>query len=197
MNTEIEAKFLDIDLDSMRKKLQDIGATMVYPERMMKRKNFDHPDGRLQKMSGWVRVRDEGDQITLAYKQLNDRSITGTKEVEMVVSDFDAAKLFLESIGLVQTSYHETKREKWMKDGVEIVLDTWPWIPSFIEIEGPTEAEVRAIAGELGLDWTKAVFGSVEIAYQAVFDVTQEEVDNWPLITFVDVPADIEAKRRK
>ena len=196
MNTEIEAKFLDIDLGEMRKRLLDVGAVLAYPERLMKRKNFDHTDGRLQNIGGWVRVRHEGDKVTLTYKQLNDRTITGTKEVELVVDDFDTTKLFLESIGLIQTSYHETKREKWTIDDVEVTLDTWPWIPSFVEIEGSNEEDLRSIAAKLGLDWGKVLHGSVEVAYEAIYDVTEQEVDEWPVITFIDVPDWLNAKRR-
>jgi len=32
-------------------------------------------------------------------------------------------------------SYQETRREKWMLDDAEVTIDTWPWIPTFIEIE--------------------------------------------------------------
>jgi len=32
MQTEIEAKFLDIDADKLRKKLKDVGSKLIYPE---------------------------------------------------------------------------------------------------------------------------------------------------------------------
>ncbi len=80
MQTEIEAKFLDVDVEALRKKLEEIGATQEHPEIFMKRKVFDYPDSRLEKKGGWIRVRDEGEKITLSYKQLNDRSLHGTKK---------------------------------------------------------------------------------------------------------------------
>jgi hypothetical protein len=38
--------------------------------------------------------------------------------------------------------------------------------------------------------------GSVETAYQKYFDVTEEEVDNWKRIEFINVPDWLEARRK-
>jgi adenylate cyclase class 2 len=188
MKTEIEAKWLDIDLDDMRSRLKSIGAKLEAPERIMTRKIYDYPDQRLQKVSGWVRLRDEGDKITLSYKQLNDRTVTGTKEVTVMVDDVDATSLFLEAVGLEVKSIQETKRESWKLGKVEIELDTWPWIPSLLEIEAPSEDELKHTAELLSLDYAKALHGSVETAYQAVYDVTEAEIDAITEAKFGDVP---------
>lgn len=89
MQIELEAKFLDIDVEKLRDLLKKKGAFLVHPERLMRRNNFDYPDGRLEKIGGWIRVRDEGDKVTLAYKQLVNRTIEGTKEISLAVEDFD------------------------------------------------------------------------------------------------------------
>lgn len=196
MHTEIEAKFPDIDADALRGKLDEVGARMEYPEVLMRRKVYDFPDNRLYRIGGWVRVRDEGNQVTLSYKQLSDRGLHGTKEVNLVINDFDAADSFLTEIGLESKSYQETKREKWMCGDVEVTIDTWPWIPSFAELEGPTEESVRGCATNLGFDWEDAMHGSVETVYQMHYDVTEEEIDGWETITFIPVPDWLE-KRRK
>ena len=103
MQAEIEAKFLNVDHNEFREKLRSLGATLEQPMRLMRRKNFDYPDGRLREIGGWVRVRDEGDKVTLAYKQLDHRGVDGTKEVSLEVADFDQACLFLERVGLGQS----------------------------------------------------------------------------------------------
>ncbi len=196
METEIEAKWLNINIDDLRKKLKGINAKLIHPERFMIRSVFDYPDSSLEKIGGWVRVRDEGDKITMSYKQLNDRTLHGTKEVSVVVDNFNLTCNFLESIGLVCRAIQETKRESWIFGNVEIELDTWPWIPSFIEIEAPNEQKLKDAALKLGLDYTKALHGSAETAYQAVYNVTEEEVDNWSEIRFTEVPDWIEAKKK-
>ena len=196
MQTEVEAKFLDIDTKEMRKKLSSPKAKLLHEERLMKRKNFDYPDGRLDKINGWVRLRDEGDQVTLAYKQLLNRTIEGTREVSLTVSDFNTTCDLLLAIGLVNKSYHETKRERWDLNGVEVTIDTWPWIPSFMELEGSHEQKLKDVASVLGIDWSAALHGSVETAYQTYYNVTEKEVDSWESITFVPVPNWLEIKRK-
>ena len=194
MQTEIEAKWLDINLAEMRTHLMKVGAHLITPERLMLREVFDYPDDRLGKAGGWVRIRDEGDKITLSYKQLNNRTLRGTKEVTVVVNDFAATRDFLTALGLRSYAIQETKRESWTLDGVEVTLDTWPWIPSFIELESPTEALLRKAAEKLGLDFSQALHGSVETAYQALYDVTEEEVGRWKEIRFSKVPTWLQKK---
>ena len=191
----MEAKFLDIDMDNLRNKLIILNAKLIHPEVFMKRKTFDYSDNKLRKVGGWVRVRDEYDKITLSYKQLNDRTLHGTKETSVEVNDFEKTCQLLFDIGFIQKSYQETRREKWILDGNEITIDTWPWIPSFIEIEGNTEKSLRNVIKKLGLKIEEAMHGSVETVYQKHFDVTEDEIDKWESITFVDPPDWLERRR--
>lgn len=188
MQPEIEARFLNVNHDLLRKKLGSVRAKQIYSMREMSRKNFDFPDRRLQIKNGWIRVRNEGDLVTLSYKQLDHRGVDGTKEVNLVVNDFDQTCLFLESIGLEAKSFQETKRESWILDNVQIELDVWPWIKPMLEIEADSEAELKRVAKLLELDWRDALHGSVEVAYQAEYDVTEEEIDSWPNIIFSEPP---------
>lgn len=197
METEIEAKFPDIDSDALRSMLKGKGAIREHPEVLMRRKNYDYPDRRLEKTGGWIRVRDEGDKVTLSYKQLNDRTLHGTREVNVVVDDFDKACSFLESIGMAAKAYQETKREKWNYKDVEVTIDTWPWVPTFVEFEGPTEEVVKEVAHDLGFDWDKAMHGSVETIYQMHYDFTEAEIDGWESITFIAPPDWLLAKKLK
>lgn len=196
MEIEIEAKFLNVDVNALREALERNGATLIHEERLMRRKNFDHPDSRLEKIGGWIRVRDEGDKTTLAYKQLLDRTIEGTKEISVDVSDFDKVCDFLLAIGMENKSYQETKRERWELDEVEVTIDTWPWIPTFVELEGHSESKLQDVTAKLGLDWSNAMHGSVETAYQDCYDVSEEEIDGWEIITFVPVPEWLEIRKK-
>lgn len=107
MQTEIEAKFTDIDTAAMRRKLNEVGAKLTHPERLMRRSNFDVVAGN----KDWVRVRDEGDKVTLTYKRLVDRTLYGTKEINLTVDSFDRAVEFMQAIGLKGKAIQETKRE--------------------------------------------------------------------------------------
>ena len=198
MQAEIEAKFLDVDHDVLRKRLTAVGATCRQPMRLMKRKTYDFPDDRLRKeRNGWARVRDEGDKITMSYKQLNSRELDGTHEVNLVIDDFTAGDAFLRQLGLESKSYQETKRESWTLPGFEIELDIWPWTKPYVEIEGPDEASLRVLAAKLELDWSMVCHGSVEVVYMAEYTVTEAEVDAIPHMTFEEsVPEWLEERRK-
>jgi adenylate cyclase class 2 len=197
MQTEIEAKFLHMNHDEVRKVLQGIGAERMQPMRLMRRNNFDFPDHRLQKQrNGWVRVRNEGDKITVSYKELGERTIHGMKEVCVTVDNYEAATQLLEALGLTSNAYQETRRESWQLGDVQIELDEWPWLDPFIEIEGPSEQAVRDAAKKMSLDYTSATFGSVEAIYQDEYDVTDDDI--WALTTMTfDEPVPALFKRWK
>jgi adenylate cyclase class 2 len=198
MKPEIEAKFLAVDHDLIRAKLREIGAECVQSMRLMKRKAYDFPDGRLRRThNGWARVRDEGDKITMSYKQLNNRELDGTHEVQLTIDNFEAADSFLRALGLESSAYQETKRESWRYADFEIELDEWPWTKPYIEIEGPDELALQQLARQLGLDWAGVCHGSVEIVYRAEYDVTDDEVNAIPIMTFEDAAPDWLQKRRK
>lgn len=197
METEIEAKFTNINVAEMRSRLKEGGAQLVTPERLMTRINFDWQDNELlDGENAWVRVRDEGDKVTMTYKRVLDRTLHGTKEANVTIDSFESGRQFLKALGMEERVFQETKRESWLLDACEVTIDTWPWVPSFLEIEGPSEMHVRAVATKLGCDWSAAMFGSVETVYQEHYDVTEAEIDHWESITFIPVPEWLEIKRK-
>lgn len=189
MKPEIEAKFSNVNHEVLRNKLRALGATCEQPMRLMKRKNYDFPDGRLEKTKGaWVRLRDEGDKVTMSYKQIDAKTVDGMSEICLTVSDFETGDAFLAAIGLATKNYQETRRETWTLANCEIVLDEWPWLKPSMEIEGPDEQSLKVIAMKLALDWGQAMFGSVEIIYRAEYAVTADEAHHTPIITFETQP---------
>ncbi len=172
MNNEIEAQFLDIDKDKIRTKLQEIGASLEKPEVLMRRVVFYTGE------HSFARVRDEGDKIVMTYKNISDdNSILGTKEVNINVNDYDNAILFLKGCGLEIKARQETKREIWKYGDTEICIDTWPWIPTFMEIEGPTEKSVWTAAKKLGFEKSQAKFGSVDTTYRHYYGVETDVIN--------------------
>lgn len=188
MQTEIEAKFLQIDPDNIRERLEKAGATCKQPMMLMRRVIFDNDFTKPK--NGFVRVRDEGHRVAVTYKQYDDMSLAGAKEIEFSVSDYDAAIAFMEAVGVRAKSTQEARREIWEMDGVEVVIDEWPWIDTFIEIEGPSEEDVKAAAGKLGFNWEDAAFGDIMTAYRAQYPGTgttpKDMVYNLPNVRFAD-----------
>lgn len=164
MNTEIEVKFVNINHDDIRDRLKLIGAKLEQPMRLMQRVTIDSSEMRSK--NAFLRVRNQGDKITLTYKQFDELSISGAKEIEIIVNNFDETIKLLAAAGLPHGSFQETKRETWKLGSTEIVLDIWPWLHPYIEIEGQSEHEVKSVASLLNLDWSEAVFGDVMEAYR-------------------------------
>ncbi len=183
MDIEYEAKFLGIDKDDMRRRLTAAGGTCVKPEFLQKRIPFDLPGDRKSK-DAWVRVRDEAGRITLSLKIVDGDRIEDQREIMLTVDNFDNAVAFLDAIGCVRKSYQETKRELWHLDGVEIMMDEWPFLDPFIEVEGPSESAVRAAAEKLGFRWEDAVFGAAGKLYFMKYGVYPDTVNRITKIVF-------------
>ena len=178
MQPEIEAKFLNVDFEKLRKLLKENKAICTQPMRMMKRVAMDFPDRLLQtNANAWVRVRDEGDKITLSLKKAEGDEIHHQKELSVVVNDFDTAVKILESIGCDIRMYQETKRELWKLNDVEITIDFWPFIEPLIEIEADSEEKVKDTAEKLGMDYSKAIFGPVGKVYEMKYDIHPNFLD--------------------
>lgn len=192
MQTEIEAKFLNVDHDDIREKLKALGAKLEQPMRLMRRVVIDYPDRRMQRSTdSWVRVRDEGDKVTLTFKQTTEKEFGGAKEIEVIVGDYDKTIAIFLAMGLEVHTDQETRRETWRHEDTEVVLDEWPWLNSFIEIEAGSEQDVMNTAKALRFDWNDAVFGSVTTAYRAQYpDIAKDEhISAIPEIKFgVDRP---------
>lgn len=191
MQQEIEVKFLDVDFDDVRTRLKQIGGTCEQPMRLMRRVVIDYPDRRLQETGdSWVRVRDEGDKVTLTFKKTTEHEFGGAHEIEVNVSDYQKTIDIFLAMGLIVHTDQETRRETWKIDDVEVVLDEWPWLNPYIEIEGLSEQAVKDVAKKLGFDWNEAVFGSVTTAYRKQYPAIKkdEHVSQIPNIKF-DLPA--------
>lgn len=180
MGNEIEAKYINIDKDEIRKKLAEIGAVLTKPECKMRRVVFDTGP------HSFARVRDEGNKIVMTYKNfLNDEDIMGCKEVNLEIDNYANGVLFLKGCGLEQKALQETFRELWVFEDVEIGIDTWPWIPTFIEIEGASEASVWKVANLLGFDKKDALTGAVDRIYNHYYGVDMDVVNyETPVINF-------------
>ena len=185
MNTEIEAKFLHVSHDELRARLKKLGAVCEQPMRLMRRVAIDNDFMRTGKDS-FLRVRDEGYRVTMTYKQFDSLSVNGAREIEVEVSDFEATIAILAQVGLQAHTYQETRRETWRLGKAEVVLDEWPWLKPYAEIEAESEELLREVAAKLGFDWKKAVFGDVMAAYRAEYPhlTIKDTVAKVPVVKF-------------
>lgn len=184
MDIEYEATFPNVDKESIREKLTRAGATLVRPEFLQKRTTFQFPSGHEVK-GGWARVRDEGDRITMSVKVVDGSNITDQKESCLVIDNFAEGVELLTLLGCREKAYQETKRELWILDNVEITIDEWPFLEPFVEVEGKSEAAVKATAEKVGFQWSKAKFCVVGTLYSEKYNIPEDIINNHtPKIVF-------------
>ncbi len=189
METEYEATFWPINKEEMRKRLLATGAILIHPERLMRRfaYNLAPSEGVSNPGRTWARVRDEGDKITMSIKSVTGSRIEDQKEAQVIIDTFENGNAFLIAMGCSQKAYQESYRELWKLYDVEIMLDTWPFLEPFVEIEGHTEVTVRSVSEKLGFDWTKAHFGNVGSFYVKQYGITEDRIYNHtPRLAFDD-----------
>ncbi|MCL2228451.1 MAG: CYTH domain-containing protein [Firmicutes bacterium] len=178
MATELEIRFLDIDIDALVNKLESLGAKKV-GDWFYNRFIFQFPGFRYggdERNRKWLRVRTNGEQATMTYKQIHAQTIDGTEEIEFGIDDFDAGVLFLEKLGFQKEGPQQNKRVRYMLGEVEIDIDTWPKCPPWVEVEGKTEKQIKDACKKLGLDYKKGTTqGILDILIGYGYDKDQKE----------------------
>ena len=162
MNTEYEVRVLEINHDEMVKKLESLNAEFKF-EALQQRYVYDLKPKQDNK---WIRLRTDGQKTTLTIKDLQAKTIDGTKELEIVVDDFDKTNQVLEELGYKNRGFQQNKRTQYLLDGVEIDLDRWPLIPEYMEIEGPSSEAVYETLDKLGISKDKIVTLDVSSIYE-------------------------------
>ena len=155
---EVEVKFLNIDPVEIENKLNSLGAKNIF-NRLYRRRLFDNPDQKLNSRGAYVILRDEGDKITLCFKQRlgigqNGENDKGMEEIEVIVSDFEnTANIFL-NIGFIEKFYEENRRVRFELQDLEFDIDYWPLINPYLEIEAKSWENVDKAVNLLGLNKT-------------------------------------------
>lgn len=146
MKTEFEVKILEINVDEIVKKLGSLGAKKII-ERKMRRYVYDIEPGN---PNLWLRLRDDGERITLTVKEIKGKGVDGTKEIEVDVDNFEKMNEILNKLGFFHKAYQENKRISYKLGSIEIEIDFWPKIPAYLEIEGESVEDVEKTVEFLG-----------------------------------------------
>jgi adenylate cyclase class 2 len=154
-NKEIEVRFLEIGQEQLMQKLKDLGAEN-HGEDFLEEVIFYDKD--LTWKDKFVRLRKNAEGILLTYKHHKAETLDGVEEIEFKVSDFNKAEIFLERLGVSAYRHQQKKRHSFKLDEVVFDIDTWPHIPTYVELEGPSEEALKEAAEKTGLDWKDVVF---------------------------------------
>lgn len=136
MVIEYETTILDIDKEKIKNELNKLGAKKVL-DVQFRRWVLDMGNEE------WIRLRFEGEKTTLTYKKRNSSNIDGVEEIETEVEDFDKAAEILLKQKWKGTYYQENKREMYILNDIEFCIDSWPQIPTYLEIESKSKEKVK------------------------------------------------------
>jgi len=161
LHTEYEVRILEIDVEKVIKKLEELGA-LLQGDFIQRRYVYDVLSNNSKK---WIRLRTNGDRTTLTVKNIVSSSIDGTQELEIEVDNFERCNLLLKELGFVPRSYQENRRIQYLFNGVEIDIDFWPLIPTYMEIEGPSEDSVYHVLSVLGYEKNDVISKDVDSIY--------------------------------
>jgi len=136
MVKEYETKVLEITVKEIERKLKKLGAKKE-SSILMKRWVFQLPSNR-----GYLRLRTNGMTNTITYKHRTGSKISDTEEIEVNVDDFEKARQILSKLHFKNYNYQENKRTIYRINDIEFCIDSWPKIPTYLEIESSSEKKV-------------------------------------------------------
>lgn len=187
MQTEFEITFCPINRDKIREKIQKLWGKRCMKNILMKRTVFDNST----KNNSYVRVRDEWNKITCTYKEISDwkLDIHSVKELETEIQDYETMVRIFQNLWMRQKAVQESYREIWsINDEIDIMIDEWPWMRPFIEIEGKNEEVVKKHTEKLWFSWEEWIFGAVDQVYKKELWIPENVINNLENITFDNPP---------
>lgn len=117
----------------------------------------------------WIRVRQTNDKTTIAVKHIladNGTGIQQMLETEIEVPSIKEANGLLEALGYSYKSYQEKERITYVLDEYELDIDTWPGIPTYVEVEGKSEEDLENILSKLGYSMKDTVSCTADDIYR-------------------------------
>lgn len=159
MAKELETRIINIDLESLRKRLKELNAQKVKVEDQIN-DIYDFSDGRLLNAKGYARIRTVYDRLNekeiifmTTKKLLSQGKFKEMEENEVIVSDKTMAEGIFKSLGLKLHQSIKKYRESYkLENGlVEIDINDKAFCPfPYIEIETDSEKNLETIVSLLG-----------------------------------------------
>lgn len=169
-NREVEVRFLEIDKEALVRKLLEVGAKDL-GDNILEEIIFYDPELKWRTENKFVRIRKSGEKIKMTYKHNREQTIDSTIEIELEINDIKKAEAFLEKMNLQAFRHQQKKRHTFELDGTTIDIDTWPKIPTYVEIEGNSEGQIKEVSEKLGLDWRKVVFEDAGSVIENIYKI--------------------------
>ena len=193
---EYEGRILDINPIDIRLKAKSLGGHLKAPLTLYRRSVFKLCD--IQR--GFVRVRDEGDKVTMTAKIFKNPDFP--EEFEVHIKDsFQNGQDFLRALNLTEKAYHETIREKWFiprrKGGFselcELTIDYIPGLPPYSEIECKSQSDLHRACKLLDFKYSDLIFGGYGNVFVHYYGMAANDINNdISSLTFKNVETELE-----
>jgi adenylate cyclase class 2 len=194
MGKEFEVKVINPNIDLFKKILKDNDGKLVHPQHKMFRHVYNHPD---PKVDGFVRLRKEDENKTTLTSKIFNKS-KFPLEYELTIDEpYEKGIEFMEKSGMNLKSYQETAREKWSHPlAKEIVFDSWPGIPEFIEIDCESEENLKHLIQLFNIDNRNIRYDGVDSLYEELYDIPKKNFNVIPKLTFQDYKSQISGGKK-
>lgn len=174
MNKEIEIRILNINKEEFIKQITALGATKK-SKNLQKRYVYDFNPVNPNK---WIRLRTNGEKTTLTIKEVINKTIDGTNEIEIEVSNFNKTNLILKELGYTPRNYQENYREIYHLNKVEISIDTWPKIPTYVELEAKEKQQIEQLLKIIKYDEKNLTTLDVASIYKDIYGIDVMSIKN-------------------
>ena len=122
----------------------------------------------------WIRLRETNGQATLTVKHIlnpemqkkSDSGFQPVLETEIPVKSIEDTNALLQQLGFVYRNYQEKMRTTYSLNGVEVDIDSWPLIPTYVEIEHDSMDTIHSIVNSLGLQDKEMVSCNTQDVYK-------------------------------
>ena len=130
--------------------------------------------------SKWVRMRKTGEETTITIKKIiSSKGVYGindVNELEFKIPSIEFGKEFLSDLGYFFDRHQSKMRIAYDYKNTEIVIDKWPFLEPYVEIEGKNENDILEVVSDLGFKKEDALIINTDDLYMKVgIDVYSEK----------------------
>ncbi len=174
MKIENEARVLRINIENILKRIKDMQLQFI-AVKFQKRYVYDF----IPPVKGrWIRLRTDGIKSSLTIKEITHTGISGTRELEIEVSDFDQTNEILNKLGYFSRSYQENFRIEFKSEDGEFDIDFWPQIDPYFEIESDSEEKVKFLFSQFGYSIKDIISLNVDDVYRNIYGIDLDKIKN-------------------
>lgn len=133
--------------------------------------------------SKWVRMRRTGNETTITIKKIISSNgiydINSVNELEFNIPSIEFGKEFLSDLGYFFDRHQSKMRIAYDYKNTEIVIDKWPFLEPYVEIEGKNKSDILEVVHDLGFAEEDAlVINTDDLYLEKGIDVYSEKYND-------------------